>query len=321
MGSRKIVSFDWALKNILRDKANYVVLEGFLFALLNQKIIIKELLESESNQAHREMKFNRVDLLAEDENGEHIIVEVQYAPEKSYFKRLLYSTSKDIIDNVKLGADYGSVKKVYSVSIIYFDIEQHIEGAEPVDYVYYGRTEFTGLRSKKAVKINSKFLVGYDAAQKSDINIFPEYFILPVSIFNDEVKDYLDEWLYSLKNHEVKSEFTAPGIKEMGEKLEFVSMTEKQQRAYQKYHADLASDRGVLEFNAEKAKAEGEQIGLKKGEQLGLKKGKIEGEQIGLQKGKIETAKNMLRGGLSPEAVASFSKLPLEQVRQLKKEL
>ena len=230
---------------------------------------------------------------------------MQYAPEKSYFKRLLYSTSKDIIDNVKLGADYSSVKKVYSVSIIYFDIEQHKKGTKPVDYVYYGRTEFAGLRNKKAVKINSKFLVGYDAAQKNDINIFPEYFIIPVSIFNDEVKDYLDEWLYSLKNHEVKSEFTAPGIKEMGEKLEFVSMTKQQQRAYQKYYEDLASDRGVLEFNAEKAKAEGEKIGMQKG--------KIEG--------KIETVKNMLKGGLAVEDVAQFAQMPLDQVLKLKKEL
>jgi len=155
--------------------------------------------------------------------------------------------------------------------------------------------------------------VGYDVAQKSDINIFPEYFIIPVSIFNDEVKDYLDEWLYSLKNHEVKSEFTAPGIKEMGEKLEFVSMTEKQQRAYQKYYEDLASDRGVLEFNAEKAKAEGEKIGLQKGEQIGLQKGKIEG--------KIETVKNMLKGGLAVEDVAQFAQMPLDQVLQIKKEL
>ena len=50
MASRKIVSFDWAIKNILRDKANYDVLEGFLYALLKEKIVITELVESESNQ-------------------------------------------------------------------------------------------------------------------------------------------------------------------------------------------------------------------------------------------------------------------------------
>ena len=111
MSSREIVSFDWAIKYILRDKANFVILEGFLLALLNEKIVIKSLLESESNQTNSEMKYNRVDLMAINSIGEHIIIEVQYAPEKNYFKRLLYGTSKDIEDNIKSGEDYSNVKK------------------------------------------------------------------------------------------------------------------------------------------------------------------------------------------------------------------
>ena len=89
MASREIVSFDWAIKNILRDKANYDVLEGFLHALLKEEIIITDIIESESNQDNREMKFNRVDVLAINSKDEHIIIEVQYSPEQSYFKRLL----------------------------------------------------------------------------------------------------------------------------------------------------------------------------------------------------------------------------------------
>jgi hypothetical protein len=45
MASREIVSFDWAIKNILRDKANFDVLEGFLFALLKEKITITQIIE------------------------------------------------------------------------------------------------------------------------------------------------------------------------------------------------------------------------------------------------------------------------------------
>jgi hypothetical protein len=47
---RTLVSFDWAIKNILRDKANYDVLEGFLSTLLERDIKILSLLESEGNQ-------------------------------------------------------------------------------------------------------------------------------------------------------------------------------------------------------------------------------------------------------------------------------
>jgi len=261
MASRKIVSFDWAIKNILRDKANFIILEGFLLALLKEKITIVELVESESNQDSREMKFNRVDLLAVNEKGERIIIEVQYSPEQCYFKRLLYGTSKDIIDNIKTGEDYSEIKKVYSVSLIYFDVEAHEENRNPTDYVYHGKVDFTGLHNGKHININSNFLVGYDKNTEADINIFPEYFIISIDIFNNEVKDSLDEWIYSFKNHEIKEDFNAPGIKEMSEKLDFISMNSQEQRKYSRYLEDLASDRGILEYNAKKAMAEGKAEG------------------------------------------------------------
>ena len=44
------IRFDWAMKRLLRNKANFAVLEGFLTTLLNEKIVIQTLLESESNQ-------------------------------------------------------------------------------------------------------------------------------------------------------------------------------------------------------------------------------------------------------------------------------
>ena len=44
------IRFDWAMKRLLRDKANFAVLEGLMTTLLKEKITIKRLLESESNQ-------------------------------------------------------------------------------------------------------------------------------------------------------------------------------------------------------------------------------------------------------------------------------
>ena len=48
--TRKLISFDWAMKRLLRSKANYEVLEGFLSELLKDDLTIVEILESESNQ-------------------------------------------------------------------------------------------------------------------------------------------------------------------------------------------------------------------------------------------------------------------------------
>ncbi len=38
------IRFDWAIKHILRDKANFDILEGFISVLLGEEIKIEELL-------------------------------------------------------------------------------------------------------------------------------------------------------------------------------------------------------------------------------------------------------------------------------------
>ena len=48
--NNKYIRFDWAVKRMLRDKANCAVLEGLITVLLGEKITISEILESEGNQ-------------------------------------------------------------------------------------------------------------------------------------------------------------------------------------------------------------------------------------------------------------------------------
>ena len=73
----RYIRFDWAVKRLLRNKANFGVLEGFLTVLLNEPIRIVEILESEGNQQRENEKFNRVDIKARNSKDEIIIVEVQ----------------------------------------------------------------------------------------------------------------------------------------------------------------------------------------------------------------------------------------------------
>lgn len=53
------IRFDWAMKRLLRNKANFGVLEGLLTTLLDEKITISQLLESESNQEDEFDKIGR----------------------------------------------------------------------------------------------------------------------------------------------------------------------------------------------------------------------------------------------------------------------
>ena len=77
----RCIRFDWAIKRLLRQKANFDVLEGFLTVFLNEKVEIMEILESEGNQLAADDKFNRVDIKAKNSKGEIIIVEVQNTSE------------------------------------------------------------------------------------------------------------------------------------------------------------------------------------------------------------------------------------------------
>ena len=90
----ELIRFDWAMKRLLRDKVNHGILEGLITTLLNKKIRIQKLLESESNQDDADDKYNRVDILAEDENGGLYLIEVQNETEFAYYQRKLFGTSK-----------------------------------------------------------------------------------------------------------------------------------------------------------------------------------------------------------------------------------
>ena len=46
----RYIRFDWAIKRLLRQKANFDVLNGFLTVMLREEVRILEILESEGNQ-------------------------------------------------------------------------------------------------------------------------------------------------------------------------------------------------------------------------------------------------------------------------------
>ena len=118
----RYIRFDWAIKRLLRQKANFGVLEGFLTVFLGEEVKIIEILESESNQQTADDKFNRVDIKAKTIRVRIIIIEIQNTRELYYLERILYGVAKAITEHISLGERYYEVKKIYSISILYFDI-------------------------------------------------------------------------------------------------------------------------------------------------------------------------------------------------------
>ena len=145
---RILISFDYALKRLLRNKANYAILEGFLSELLMRDIVVKSIGESESNKEHARDKYNRVDVLVEDASGEILLIELQFSIEMDFLHRMLYGVSKSLTERIVQGEDYLKVKKIYSINIVYFDLGQG------EDYVYHGKTHFKGLHRHDELRLS-----------------------------------------------------------------------------------------------------------------------------------------------------------------------
>jgi hypothetical protein len=254
MSNKKLIRFDWAMKTLLRDKANFDVLEGFLCALLeDDNIKILNILESETNAEDENDKFNRVDLLVQDSQLRKIYIEIQNTRETDYLESLLYATSKIIVEHQDLGEDFRDISKVISISILYFNL------GYGDDYIYYGTTEFKGINTgnkfvvKKRVDISETIEPKYKFVEKK---IFPEYYIITVERYKNIVQKRIDEWIYMIKNNEVADGSTSKNIDKAKQKLAEINMTEEQRKAYEKYLINLAKDRDVVNTAKEEGRDE-----------------------------------------------------------------
>ncbi len=310
MASHNLVRFDWAIKRLLRNKADYVVVEGLLTSLLGKTIKIQNLLESEGNQEQETDKFNRVDVLAEDEQGELFIIEIQNNRELDYFHRMAYGTSKVISEYLKLGDPYEKVRKVYSINIVYFSLGQG------KDYAYLGSTEFVSLHDPNDIlHLSDPQRKAFGCETPSDI--FPEYYLLRVDKFDEIATTPLDEWISFLKTGDIPVTAKAPGLQEARERLRIDSLSEEEKADYYRMMENLRYQRSVIETGRAEGRAEGREEGLAEGRAEGRVEGRAEGLEQGLEQGRIETARNLKNMGIPIDTIISATGLPADQVEKL----
>lgn len=292
------------MKRLLRDKANYVVLEGFLASLLGKRFKIHRFLESEGNQEDEEDKYNRVDILAESEDGELCIIEVQNSRELSYFHRMLYGVSKAITEYIGLGKPYEEVRKVYSINIVYFELGQG------KDYVYHGKTEFVGLHQphdtlKLSVRQNEKFFGNKELdvmKRKAASDLFPEYYVLRVNDFDKVATTPLDEWIEFLKTGNISAKAKAAGLSEARERLRVDALSDKDKQAYYRHMESVRHMKSLFDTSRD----EGYEEGMDKGLAKGLAKGRSERAK--------EIAKQLKSMGLTTEQIAQATGLTLDEI-------
>jgi len=287
----RLVRFDWALKKLLRNKANFEILEGLLSELLKQEVTIRQILESESNKSDADDKQNRVDLLTEIDHGELLLIELQVEGQYDYFHRMVYGAAKLITDHMDSGFSYDMVRKVISINIVYFDLG-HGE-----DYVYRGITDFRGIHKHDLLQLSATQREKLERTKEVSA-IFPEYYILKVNEFDNLAHDTLDEWIYFLKNSEIKSEFRAKGLRKAAEELDILKLSKEERAAYESF----IEDRRVAESSIKTSWHEGK------------REGRIEGRT----EGKLEIALEMLRDGESIYKIRKYTGLATDEIDRLR---
>lgn len=293
MGESKYIRFDWAMKRLLRQKANFGILEGFLTTLLGMKIKIKNMLESESNQDDENDKYNRVDMLAENDKGELFLIEVQNNTEYAYFQRMLFGTSKLVTEYIKKGEGYENIRKIYSVNIVYFSL------GKGTDIVYHGKTEFRGIHNGDLLELSPFQRQKFNVDAVSDL--YPEYYILKVNDFNRVAKNSLEEWVYYLNTGDVPQGAKAPGMEEVKEQLTIDRMNKSERSAYYKHLDNIV----ILRDNIYTEREEG----------------RLEGRAEGREEGRIaerkENARKMRQLGLPAETISKVTGLPVADIESL----
>ncbi len=331
----KYIRFDWAMKRLLRNKANHAVLEGLLYSLIGKKMTIQKFLESESNQEDMLDKYNRVDILAEDEGGELIIVEIQNNHEITYFHRMLYGVSKAITEYIDKGDSYDRVRKIYSINIVYFELGQG------KDYVYHGKTEFKGLHEPHdLLKLSSRQSENYLGIKEKNVDLrkdagelFPEYYILRVNDFDKIATTPLDEWIEFLKTGKIDDDTQTAGLTAARDQLRIDSLPDKERRTYERYMESVrhmrslfatSHDDGYCEGRSEGLE-EGMAIGLEKGEAKGRAEGRAEGLEEGMAQGEAkgrtarskEIARQLKAMGMADDQISQVTGLAISELSEI----
>ncbi|AFB29030.1 RpnC/YadD family protein [Rickettsia rickettsii] len=180
--------------------------------------------------------------------------------------------------------------------------------------LYHGKTIFREVDKKHPMK----FSLGDMRGKIFDLyNVFPEYVVISVPLFNDVIRDELDEWLYVVKHSEVKKDFKSPYMKKVAKRLDILKMTPKEQIIYHAYMNRSYKERDYIVSAEEK--------GREQGMAKGIKEGRKKGKQAGIQEGEvtksIKIATKMLMKKNSIEKIHEITEVSIKEIERLQTEI
>ena len=290
---KPLISFDFAIKYLLKNKGDYDIIEGFISALFAAQgyppVKINALLDCESNKEELDLKRSIADLIVEDEQGNKYIVEIERSYTPNFMHKACFNSSRIVVDGIYGNQDYTTIKKVFHISLLYFSTK---EMQKPI---YHGKTIIHEIDTQHPVdiKIANEGMIIFNTP-----NIFPKYFFISVPMFDDVINAEIDEWLYVMKHSDTKKDFKSPYMNKVAERLAVIKMSAAERNEYIHYQKQSVHSQDVLHAATAKGKAEG----------------KAEGESNKA----IEIAKNLLRQNIDIQIISTSTGLSINEIKQLK---
>ena len=282
LDTKRLISFDWAMKKILRHRDNFDILEGFLSEFLKEDIKVVSILESNLLPEREEEKSKHLILKVENQNSEPMLIELQYNKEPNYLKQILHSFSKIVAEYVRPNENFA---KIVSITILNFDF------GDGDDYIYRATTNFTGLNNQKKLQLNEKQKELYKAENVE--NIYPQYYLIKLRNFDNVIKDTLDEWIYFLKNEKIMDNPRAKGLARASEVLDYIKMEKDERLAYNKFQEHKRHENNIYESTY------------------------VIGELMGVKREKINIAKRLLDAKVDIDTIKSTTGLTEEELKSI----
>lgn len=319
---KPLISFDYAIKFLLRDKGSHDIISAFISAILEtqgyKKIKIVSLLESESNKEDSKSKRSLADLIVEDEDKHKYIVEVERNLKNSFIHKSCFNTSRLIVDNLAEKCDYAEIRKVFHISLLYFPISN--SGGT----IYHGKTIIHEIETGEKLSVhikNDQTGEVFDATE-----ILPEYFFISIPSFKDRIESEMDEWLHVMKHEALPENYSSPYMAKVADKLNILKMTPEERDEYYFYKKQVYSDRDELNAALAAGEAKGREEGMRQGiaegmaqgMAQGMAKGEAKGRAEGREEGKREVAKGLLSNNIEEEVISRVTGLSIEEIRKLK---
>ena len=235
---------DIAFKKIFGDSNKKEILISFLNAVLgfenNKAIKNVTIVNPYQVPKIEELKETILDIKATNQDDEHFIVEMQKKDLGNFAKRTLYYTSKAYVSQLDKGCDYSTLKKVYFIGILNFDM----------------------FSSKNYI---SRHLILNKETLVSDLDDF-EFAFIELKKFNktlEQLETILDKWVYFLKHAKdltlIPTEFKK--IKELEEAFQIAT-----QHTWNKQELEVYDYIALKEYDEINAIKTAEEKGVKQGE-------------------------------------------------------